>query len=265
MPWPSLGRCAPVSMEPLARRQACPRCYSINVMTRHPTWFRKDLEPPFRASQARDFQFRCWTSLISRAARESISPPGTTALIWIKHLISNSMSQCPTTSLIHVNEVGPGACWLCAARCHQGTIMFTRTSGFAFFRIARGRMPAFLLASLIALFVSVSGAAAHDGWFVPVCPAKTEANRIHLSFSGDRQGFSWSWIKGRTAEEIDLPGRFRSVARITTRGSTTSTPSNIQPQAYVCVGFRDHIVQRMEFDDHEDHQKNWSDTDDCAC
>jgi len=40
---------------------------------------------------------------------------------------------------------------------------------------------------------------------------------------------------------------------------------NIQPHAYVCVGFRDHIVQRMEFDDHEDHQKNWNDTDDCAC
>ena len=28
-----------------------------------------------------------------------------------------------------------------------------------------------------------------------------------------------------------------------------STSSNIQPHAYVCVGFRDHIVQRMEFDD----------------
>jgi hypothetical protein len=25
-----------------------------------------------------------------------------------------------------------------------------------------------------------------------------------------------------------------------------------QPHAYICVGFRDHIVQRMEFDDHED-------------
>jgi hypothetical protein len=132
-------------------------------------------------------------------------------------------------------------------------------------RIARGRMLAFLLASLIALVVGTPGAAAHDGWFARVCPAKTETNRIYLAFSGNRLGFSWSWIKGRTADEIDLPGRFRSVARIVVRGSTTSTPSNLQPHAYVCVGFRDHIVQRMEFDDHEDHQKNWNDTDDCAC
>ena len=79
------------------------------------------------------------------------------------------------------------------------------------------------------------------------------------------RGYSWSWIKGRTADEIDLPRRFHPVAKLTMRGSTASTPSNIQPHAYVCVGFRDHIVQRMEFDDHEDHEKNWNDTDDCAC
>ena len=66
-------------------------------------------------------------------------------------------------------------------------------------------------------------------------------------------------------EEIDLPRRFQSVARLTMRGRTSSTPSNINPHAYVCVGFRDHIVQRMEFDNHENHEKNWSDTDDCAC
>jgi len=125
-------------------------------------------------------------------------------------------------------------------------------------------MRPFFLASLIALLVGFPiGAAAHDGWFVRVCPAKTEANRIH--FSGGRQRFSWSRIKGRTPDEIDLPRWFRSVARLTMRGSTASTPSNIQPHAYVCVGFRDDIVQRMEFDDHEDHEKNWNDTDDCAC
>jgi hypothetical protein len=132
--------------------------------------------------------------------------------------------------------------------------------------IAGARMRAFLLALLIALLVGVPvGAAAHEGWFVRVCPAKTDANRIYLTFSDGRQGFGWSWMKGRAPDEIDLPRRFRSVAKLTMRGSTTSTPSNIQPHAYVCVGFRDHIVQRMEFDDHEDHDKNWNDTDDCAC
>jgi hypothetical protein len=86
-----------------------------------------------------------------------------------------------------------------------------------------------------------------------------------LTFSGGRQGYSWSWIKGGTSDEIDLPRRFHSVALLTVRGSTSSTPSNINPHAYVCVGFRGHIVQRMEFDDHEDHERNWNDTDDFAC
>jgi len=110
-----------------------------------------------------------------------------------------------------------------------------------------------------------AAATAHEGWFVRVCPAKTESIRIHLSFYGDRQGFSWSWIKSQTPDEIDLPLRFRSVGRVYIRGTTAPTPSNIQPHAYVCVGFRDHIVQRMEFDDHENHQKSWNDADDCAC
>jgi hypothetical protein len=98
-------------------------------------------------------------------------------------------------------------------------------------------MGAFLLAFLITVLVGVPvGAAAHEGWFVRVCPVKTDANRNHLTFSGGRQGFGWSWIKGRTPHEIDLPRRFRSVAKLTMRGSTTST-SKIQPHAYVCVGF----------------------------
>jgi hypothetical protein len=115
------------------------------------------------------------------------------------------------------------------------------------------------------LLASPPEPAAHEGWFVGVCPAKTGAGRIHLSFPGGRQGFSWSWIRDRTPDEIDLPRRFHSVTRLTICGSTASTPSNIQPLAYVCVGFRDHIVQRLEFDNHQGHEKNWNDADDCAC
>jgi hypothetical protein len=70
--------------------------------------------------------------------------------------------------------------------------MRTRTSGIALPGIAGRRMHAFLLASFIALVVGVPADAAHDGWFVRVCPAKTEANRIYLTFYGGRQGFSWS-------------------------------------------------------------------------
>jgi hypothetical protein len=127
---------------------------------------------------------------------------------------------------------------------------------------------AFLVASSIASIIGIqicTAPAAHEAWFVRVCPAKTEANRINLNFAGGRQGFSWSWMRSRTPDEIDLPRKFRSVARLYVRGSAVATPSNLQPHAYVCLGFRDHIVQRLEFDDHEDHQKNWNDTDDCAC
>jgi hypothetical protein len=128
-------------------------------------------------------------------------------------------------------------------------------------------VPAFFLMALMALLIGlpIADAAAHDGWFVRVCPAKTEAGRIHLIFSGGRQGYSWSWTKGRSPDEIDLPRRFHAMERLTMRGSTASTPTNVQPHAYACVAFRDHIVQRMKFDDQEDHRKNWNDTDDCAC
>ena len=66
------------------------------------------------------------------------------------------------------------------------------------------------MAALLALLIGVhvAGAAAHDGWLVRVCPAKTEAGRIHLAFSGGRQGYSRSWIKGRTPDEIHLPAGF---------------------------------------------------------
>ena len=68
-------------------------------------------------------------------------------------------------------------------------------------------MRALFLASLMALLVggTVAGAAAHDGWFVRVCPAKTEAGRIHLAFPGGRQGYSWCWIKGRAPDENRPP------------------------------------------------------------
>jgi hypothetical protein len=129
-------------------------------------------------------------------------------------------------------------------------------------------MRAFFVAMLMAAIIGslvATAAMAHEGWFVRVCPTKTEASRVHLAFSGGRQGFSWSWIKGRTRDEIDLPNRFHSVPKLYIRGIALSMPGNILPHAYVCIGFRDHVVQRMEFDDHAVRQKSWNDTDDCAC
>ena len=121
-----------------------------------------------------------------------------------------------------------------------------------------------LIAGIIALS-STDAAAEHSGWFVRVCPAKIEADRVHLTFWAAGRVSPGTWIRGQTLDEMDLPRQIHSVPRVYIRASALSTPSNLQAHAYVSVGFRDHIVQRMEFDDHENHQKNWNDTDDGAC
>jgi hypothetical protein len=45
-------------------------------------------------------------------------------------------------------------------------------------------MRAFFVATLMATITGVlvaTAAIAHEGWFVRVCPTKTEANRVHLA------------------------------------------------------------------------------------
>jgi hypothetical protein len=105
---------------------------------------------------------------------------------------------------------------------------------------AGGRMRPFFLAALMTLLIGVpaAGAAARDGWFVRVCPAKTEAGRIHLTFSGGRQGYSWSWTRGRTPDEIDLPagltpwhGSPCAAARFRRRATSKLTPMSVSDSA----------------------------------
>lgn len=126
-------------------------------------------------------------------------------------------------------------------------------------------MRAIWMASIIAFLAQIGAASAHESWFVRVCPGKTAASKIYLQFWDGRDGFSWSWTSGQTPNERGLPSKFKSASRLYIRGQTVATAAKLQPHAYVCLGFRDHIVQRLEFDDHEDHEKNWNDTDDCAC
>ena len=68
----------------------------------------------------------------------------------------------------------------------------------------RGLLVVSFMAAVIAAGAG-NAAPTHQGWFVRVCPAKTDADRIHLTFSGGRQGFSWSWVRARTPDETDLP------------------------------------------------------------
>jgi hypothetical protein len=109
----------------------------------------------------------------------------------------------------------------------------------------RGRMRAFFVATSMAAIIGMlvaTGAIAHESWFVRVCPTKTEANRVHLAFSGGRQGFSWSWIKGQTRDEIDLPRRFRTVPKLYIRGITAQSRAtyNLTPMSasgFVTISF----------------------------
>jgi hypothetical protein len=98
----------------------------------------------------------------------------------------------------------------------------------------RGLLATFCIAGIIATF-SANAAAEHPGWFVRVCPAKTEANRVHLTFSGGRQGFTWSWIRGRTLDEMDLPRRFHSVpAGLYTRRRGFDAEQSSTPRIRLC-------------------------------
>jgi hypothetical protein len=126
-------------------------------------------------------------------------------------------------------------------------------------------MRAILLVSAVALVSQIGTAAAHDAWFVRVCPTKTEASRVYIQFAGARRAFGWMWTRGKSPNERALPDRFRTAGRVYVRGQTMAQTNKQQPHAYVCLGYRDHIVQRLEFDDHVDYEKNWNDTDDCAC
>ena len=94
---------------------------------------------------------------------------------------------------------------------------------------------------------------------------KNRSESSSFGFLRRRTGLHLVLDKGRTPDETDLPRRFRAVPKLYIRAITVSMPGNIQPHAYVCIGFRDHIVHRMEFDDHAVRQRNWNDTDDCAC
>ena len=63
-------------------------------------------------------------------------------------------------------------------------------------------MLAFFVATLMAMIIGslvAPAAIAHEGWFVRVCPTKTEADRVYLAFSGGGQGSPGPGIRGERA------------------------------------------------------------------
>src|ERR1700758_377368 len=71
-------------------------------------------------------------------------------------------------------------------------------------------MRAFFVATLMATIIGTLGATAaiaHEGWFVRVCSTKTEANRVHLAYSGGGRASAGPGLRGeRTMKRISRAG-----------------------------------------------------------
>lgn len=110
-------------------------------------------------------------------------------------------------------------------------------------------MRPFFLAALMALLIGVpaADAAAHDGWFVRVCPAKTEANRFHLVFSGGRQGFSWVLDQRSTFPGGFTPWCASRCAAVQPQHRTTSnlTPMSVSGFAIITLRAWDSTTMKI--------------------
>lgn len=105
-----------------------------------------------------------------------------------------------------------------------------------------------------------------SGWFVKVCPASTQTDRIIMNFRGDGKSHDWTWVRNQSGDQHNFPSPdFDNVGRLYMRGESTPITGNNHPNSYMCVGFRDHVVKHMDFDKNEDHDENWNDTDSCGC
>jgi hypothetical protein len=117
------------------------------------------------------------------------------------------------------------------------------------------------------LLLGANYAAAQNplGWYVKVCPTKTETGQINMRFANGPLNDAWVWTRNATGDTHLLPNVFNNVSSLYMYGQTTAIPGNDHPNAYMCVGFRDHVVKHMDFDRDEDHTENWNHTDGCDC
>jgi hypothetical protein len=119
--------------------------------------------------------------------------------------------------------------------------------------------------ALLMLAASTASGLAQGGWFVRVCPAKTETSQINLAFTGGGQTAALSWQKGRTPGQLALPPTFDPVQHLKISGQSLPIPGNDDPHADLCVGYGGHIVKQMSFSGSDSTEESATDTDDCGC
>lgn len=103
-----------------------------------------------------------------------------------------------------------------------------------------------------------------NGWFVRVCTSQTEASGIDLSIGlGGQESSHRAWRRWNSNDEteFDVPDDLRNVQEIWIKGVAVPKDRNV----HMCVCFRDHVTQKMEFDRDEEHETSQGDSDSCAC
>lgn len=103
-----------------------------------------------------------------------------------------------------------------------------------------------------------------NGWFVRVCTNLTEASGIDLEVGLGGQASShraWRRWNSNDDREFDFPEDLRNVQEVWIRGVAVPEDRNV----HMCVCFRDHVTQKMEFDRAEEHETSQTDSDSCGC
>ncbi len=106
--------------------------------------------------------------------------------------------------------------------------------------------------------------APRGGWFVRVCTGQTEASGIDLEvgLGGDSSSHR-HWRKWTSSQpsEFDFPADLQNVQEVWIKGTADPEDRNVN----MCVGYRDHITQKMTFDASEEHETSQGDSDSCDC
>jgi len=108
--------------------------------------------------------------------------------------------------------------------------------------------------------------ASRAGWYIRICKSKTDADNIYFRVGRGGDGdshkdwFAWNRNDKPGVDEYDFPPELIDAGECWIEAKTDGK------DARVCLCFRDHVVQDMDFDDEPDrHEKHTNDTDTCDC
>lgn len=102
------------------------------------------------------------------------------------------------------------------------------------------------------------------GWFIKIRPEQTQAPgvRIEIGFGGVGNSHTiWREWRHGEATEFFVPTKYVRAEEIWIKGTSLEEDRNVA----MCIGFNDHITQKMCFDEDEEHETSRGDNDDCNC